>query len=123
MLAAARMRWLLLLLAYYSIQWLAAFVPAVGPLVMMIGRPVFTVGFLAAAWTQQRGGVPHLTSIVAERHSQHACRALMIGLILSRGRPTITAALRAAGPLAHGHFATYHRVFSRASWSTWLLGL
>src|SRR6266852_4646371 len=48
--------------------------------------------------------------------------ALMVGLILSRGRPTITAALRAAGPLARGHFSTYHRVFSRASWSTWLLG-
>ena len=46
---------------------------------------------------------------------------LMVGMILSRGRHTVTAALRMVGPLAHGHFSTYHRVFSRASWSPWTL--
>jgi len=44
---------------------------------------------------------------------------LMVGMILCRGRHTITAALRMVGSLADGHFSSYHRVFSRASWSTW----
>jgi hypothetical protein len=47
---------------------------------------------------------------------------LIVGLILSRGRHTIAAALRAVGPLARGHFSDYHRVLSRASWSPWVLG-
>jgi len=47
---------------------------------------------------------------------------LIVGLILCRGRHTVTAALRAVGALAGGHFSTYHRVVSRASWSTWALG-
>ena len=60
MLSAARVRWLMLLLAYYAIQLMVSVVPVVGPLAMMILRPVFTVGFLAAAWTQQRGGAPQI---------------------------------------------------------------
>ncbi|MEK7751405.1 MAG: transposase [Acidobacteriota bacterium] len=47
---------------------------------------------------------------------------LIVGLILCRGRHTVTAALRSVGALASGHFSTYHRVFSRASWSTWMVG-
>jgi DDE superfamily endonuclease/Archaeal putative transposase ISC1217 len=47
---------------------------------------------------------------------------LMVGMILCRGRHTVSAALRAVGALAEGHFSTYHRVFSRASWSTWVAG-
>ncbi len=46
---------------------------------------------------------------------------LMVGMILSRGRHTITAALRIVGTLAPGHFSTYHRAFSRAAWSPWVL--
>ncbi len=93
MLAAARMRWLMLLFAYYSIQWLAAFVPAVGPLAMMIGRPVFTVGFLAAAWTQQRGGVPRIGHLFHGFRTD--LRALLpIGVVLVAG--TIFAVLATA---------------------------
>ena len=47
---------------------------------------------------------------------------LMVGMILARGRHTITAALRGMGILARGHFTTDHRVFSRASWSPWQEG-
>jgi hypothetical protein len=55
MLAAARVPWLMLLLFYYLIQLLVSVIPLAGPLAMMLLRPVFTVGFLAAAWTQERG--------------------------------------------------------------------
>ena len=60
MLAAARVPWLMLLLFYYLIQLLVSVIPLAGPLAMMMLRPVFTVGFLAAAWTQERGGVPEI---------------------------------------------------------------
>jgi hypothetical protein len=84
MLSAARVRWLMLLLVYYVIQLLVSVVPVVGPLAMMIGRPVFTVGFLAAAWTQQRGGVPEIGHLF--RGFRTNLRALVpIGLVLVSG--------------------------------------
>ncbi len=46
---------------------------------------------------------------------------LMVGMILSLGRHTVTAALRRIGSVAPGHYSSYHRLFSRASWSTWTL--
>jgi len=46
---------------------------------------------------------------------------LMVGMILCLGRHTVTGALRMVGSLAHGHYCSYHRLFSRASWSTWRL--
>lgn len=63
MLAAARVPWLLLLLAYYVLQLLVSVIPVIGPLAMMVLRPVFTVGFLAAAWTQERGGTPAISHL------------------------------------------------------------
>lgn len=46
---------------------------------------------------------------------------LMIGAILTRGPHTITGILRTIQPLARSHFSTYHRVLSRAAWSSWVL--
>lgn len=63
MLSAARVPWMLLLLVYYLIQLAVSVVPFVGPLAMMLMRPVFAVGFLAAAWTQERGGAPQVTHL------------------------------------------------------------
>ena len=47
---------------------------------------------------------------------------LMIGAILSPRHRTVTAILRAVGRLADGHWSSFHRVLSRASWSCWPLG-
>jgi hypothetical protein len=63
MLSAARVPWLMLLLVYYLVQLLVSVIPVVGPLAMMMLRPVFTVGFLAAAWTQERGGTPSIAHL------------------------------------------------------------
>ena len=60
MLSHARVPWLMLLFGYYLIQLLVSVIPLAGPLAMMVLRPVFTVGFLAAAWTQERGGRPEI---------------------------------------------------------------
>jgi hypothetical protein len=46
---------------------------------------------------------------------------LILGAILSLRRRTVTAMLRAVGPLAGGHWSDYHRVLCRASWSCWPL--
>ncbi len=52
--------WLLLLFTYYLLVGIAEFGPwaRVGQVVAPVLKPLFTVGFLAAAWTQERGGSP-----------------------------------------------------------------
>jgi hypothetical protein len=52
--------WLLLLFTYYLLVALAEFGPwaRIGQVVAPVLKPLFAVGFLAAAWTQERGGSP-----------------------------------------------------------------
>ena len=54
----ARLSWTILLLAYFVLMILVRLVPFLGPALMSIAKPVFAVGLLAAAWTQERGGTP-----------------------------------------------------------------
>ena len=84
MLAAARVQWLMLLLFYYILQLLVDVVPVVGPLAMMVLRPVFTVGFLAAAWTQERGGVPEMRHLFRGFRS-NLWALVPIGIVLVAG--------------------------------------
>src|SRR5438874_11449455 len=58
MFSGARLAWILLLLSYYMMLVFVDFVPFVGGLAAPLLKPVFAVGFLAAAWTQERGGAP-----------------------------------------------------------------
>lgn len=60
MFRAAPLRWLLLLLTYYLLIGLLEFGPlqAVGQFIAPLLKPVFSVGFLAAAWSQERGISP-----------------------------------------------------------------
>jgi hypothetical protein len=48
---------------------------------------------------------------------QHA-QVLLAGAILAPGRRTVSSALRAMGLDQHKQFHRYHRVLSRASWSS-----
>lgn len=57
---AARLPWLLLLLAYYVVVLMLRVIPGIGLLAVPLLKPVFAVGFLAAAWTQERGGRPRV---------------------------------------------------------------
>jgi len=45
-------------------------------------------------------------------------QVLLIGAILTPGRRTVTAALRAVGLAQDKHWSDYHRVLSRAQWSS-----
>ncbi len=47
---------------------------------------------------------------------------LAVGAIRTRGRRTVTNVLCTMRGLVPGHSSSYHRVFSRASWSLWPLG-
>ena len=60
MFRAAPLPWLLLLFTYSVIVGFAELGPwpAVGKLAASVLKPVFAVGFLAAAWAQERGGRP-----------------------------------------------------------------
>jgi len=60
---AHRLPWILLLVAYYALTLLVQVIPVVGPIAWILLKPVFTVGFLAAAWNQERGGQPKLVHL------------------------------------------------------------
>ena len=60
MLARERVPWIGLVLAYYVALALIESLPWVGPFLAPILKPVLSVGMLAAAWTQERGGRPQL---------------------------------------------------------------
>ncbi len=47
---------------------------------------------------------------------------LIVGAILALRHRSITAILRAVGPLAKGHFSDFHRVLCCRVWSCWPLG-
>ncbi|MFO1396118.1 MAG: BPSS1780 family membrane protein [Burkholderiales bacterium] len=53
-----RKEWVLLVVGYFFVLVLVRMVPLVGPYAMTLMKPVFAVGLLAAAWTQERGGTP-----------------------------------------------------------------
>lgn len=60
MFARHRLGWISLLLGYYLALVLVDVLPWIGALLAPLIKPVLSVGFLAAAWTQERGGKPTL---------------------------------------------------------------
>ncbi len=65
MFRAAPLPWLLLLVAYYVLVAFAELGPwpSLGKLAASVLKPAFAVGFLAAAWSQERGGRPALADL------------------------------------------------------------
>jgi len=53
-----RLAWIGLLFGYYSALVIVEVVPLVGVFLGPMVKPVLSVGFLAAAWSQERGGKP-----------------------------------------------------------------
>lgn len=58
-----RLAWVVLLLAYYLALIVLRAIPVLGPYAMTVMKPVFAVGLLAAAWTQERGTPPKLSQL------------------------------------------------------------
>ncbi len=61
-------------------------------------------------------------SIAFTRPTFQRARVLWVGAILAMGRRTVANVLWTVRSIAQGHFSSYHRVFSRASWRLWPLG-
>src|SRR5690348_2363679 len=59
------MLWTLFVIAYMVLTLLISALPLVGPLAATVLKPVFAVGFLAAAWSQERGEAPKLSQLFA----------------------------------------------------------
>ncbi|TMG89542.1 MAG: hypothetical protein E6H76_06690 [Betaproteobacteria bacterium] len=86
MFRAAPLPWLLLLLVYYALVALAELGPwpSIGKLAASVLKPVFAVGFLAAAWSQERGGRPALSDLF--RGFRSNLRALLpLGVVFFAG--------------------------------------
>jgi hypothetical protein len=60
----ARLRWIAMLFGYYLALLVIDLIPLIGAWLAPVLKPVFAVGFLAAAWTQERGGVPQLRHLL-----------------------------------------------------------
>lgn len=71
----APMRWLVLVLTYAVILLALRWIPVVGSLALVIMKPVLSVGFLAAAWNQERGVPP------APRHLLQGFRSNLWALV------------------------------------------
>src|SRR5271157_5206950 len=84
MFRAAPLRWLVLSASYYMLFVCAQLGPWPAKLAVAILKPVFVVGFLAAAWGQERGGKPQLADLF--RGFRSNLRALLpLGLVFFVG--------------------------------------
>lgn len=84
MFAGARLYWLLLITGYWLLTIAITIVPIAGPIAAILLKPVFSVGFLAAAWAQERGERPQLGRLFAGFRSN--IRALVpLGIVYAAG--------------------------------------
>lgn len=82
--ARARLYWLMLILGYWLITVMLTIVPFIGVTAATLLKPVFAVGFLAAAWAQDRGEAPQMSRLFAGFRSN--IRALLpLGAVYALG--------------------------------------
>jgi hypothetical protein len=84
MFSRARLAWVLLLFAYGFALLVVAALPLIGPILFFLLKPVFAVGFLAATWTQERGGAPALSQLFQGFRS-NLWRLVPLGVVLLVG--------------------------------------
>jgi hypothetical protein len=95
-----RLAWIGLLLAYYVSLLAVDALPWIGALLAPMIKPVLSVGFLAAAWTQERGGKPAIGMLL--RGFGANVRALLpLGIVFVVG---ISVALGATALVDGGQF-------------------
>ncbi len=93
LLSKARAAWLILLIGYYIAMLLVDLLPFVGNFAALLLKPVFAVGFLAAAWTQERGG-RIAPSLLFLGFRSNMASLLAIGLVYVAGFAIATQATR-----------------------------
>lgn len=82
--AGARLYWLMLILGYWLITIMLTVIPFIGVVAATLLKPVFAVGFLAAAWAQEKGEPPQMNRLFAGFRSN--IRALLpLGAVYAVG--------------------------------------
>jgi hypothetical protein len=79
-----RLAWIGLLLAYYVSLLAVDALPWIGVLLAPMVKPVLSVGFLAAAWTQERGGKPSI-GMVFRGFGANLAALLPLGIVFVVG--------------------------------------
>lgn len=79
-----RRPWVLLFCGYLAVLFVVNLVPYLGPLAVFALKPVLAVGLLAAAWSQERGGVPAMSQLFHGFRS-NVLALLSIGLFFVLG--------------------------------------
>ena len=98
MFSKARLHWIVLLFTYYGVLLVADFIPFIGGLAAPLLKPVFAVGFLAAAWSQERGGTPGVRELFQGFRS-NLWALVLLGVVFVVG---ITAAISATALIDGG---------------------
>ena len=91
MLSKHRVPWLVLVVAYYLLLAVVESLPWIGVYVAPIIKPLMSVAFLAAAWTQERGGRPQLRMLM-QGFRANVWTLLPLGVILVAGISLAVAA-------------------------------
>jgi hypothetical protein len=102
MLSAQRLPWVLLLVLYYLVLGLLEVIPFIGRHAALVLKPVFEVGFLAAAWAQERGEAPHPRHLFQGfRSNLWVLIPLGVVLVVGMSLAVLATALVDGGTLLH----------------------
>jgi hypothetical protein len=82
--AGARLYWLMLILSYWLITIMLTVIPFIGVAAATLLKPVFAVGFLAAAWSQEKGEPPRMKRLFAGFRS-NIVALLPLGVVYAAG--------------------------------------
>ncbi|MDE2003606.1 MAG: hypothetical protein KGJ25_08775 [Betaproteobacteria bacterium] len=91
MLSKHRVPWLALVVGYYLLLAVVETLPWIGVYLAPIIKPLMSVAFLAAAWTQERGGRPQFRMLLQGFRS-NARTLLPLGVVLVAGISLAVAA-------------------------------
>jgi hypothetical protein len=91
MLSKHRVPWLSLVVGYYVLLAVVEMLPWIGVYVAPVLKPLMSVAFLAAAWTQERGGRPKI-SMLLQGFRSNVRTLLPLGMILVAGISLAVAA-------------------------------
>ncbi len=91
MLSKHRVPWLGLVVGYYLLLAVVETLPWIGVYLAPIIKPLMSVAFLAAAWTQERGGRPQFRMLLQGFRS-NAWTLLPLGIVLVAGISLAVAA-------------------------------
>jgi hypothetical protein len=86
-----RLAWIGMVLVYYVALLIVDRLPLVGGIAVPLVKPILSIGFLAAAWTQERGGKPSVRMLL-RGFGANVMTLLLLGLVFGVGISMAVAA-------------------------------